>query len=107
MTYTRYDGDTWDLASSVGATATMAATARAIATRADRSLIDDPFAEPLVRAVGVDLLTRLATGEVPPGDLVGQVAIDVAKVRAKFYDEFFLDATSAGITQVVILASGL
>jgi len=107
MASTRYDGDTWDLASSVGATATMAAAARAIATRADRSLIDDPFAEPLVRAVGIDLLTRLATGEVAPDDLVGQVAIDGAKVRTKFYDEFFLDATNAGVTQVVILASGL
>ena len=40
MTSTRHDGDTWDLASSVGATATMAAAARAIATCADRSLID-------------------------------------------------------------------
>ncbi|KAA8883945.1 SAM-dependent methyltransferase [Nocardia colli] len=107
MTSTRHDGDSWDLASSVGATATMAAAARAIATRADRALIDDPFAEPLVRAVGVDLLTQLASGEVPPGDLVEQVWIDVAKVRTKFYDEFFLDATNAGITQVVILASGL
>ena len=73
MTSTRYDGDSWDLASSVGATATMAAAARAIATRADRSLIDDPFAEPLVRAVGVDLLTRLATNEVTPSDFVEQV----------------------------------
>ncbi|GAB2983458.1 class I SAM-dependent methyltransferase [Amycolatopsis acidiphila] len=107
MSSSRHDGDTWDLASSVGATATMAAAARAIATRADRSLIDDPFAEPLVRAVGVDLLTRLATGEVPPDGLVEQVFIDVAKVRAKFYDEFFLDATNAGVAQVVILASGL
>lgn len=33
--------------------------------------------------------------------------IDVAKVRTRFYDDFFLDATNAGITQVVILASGL
>ena len=107
MTSARHDGDTWDLASSVGTTATAAAAARAIATREDRSLIDDPFAEPLVRAVGVDLLTRLATGELPPGDLVEQVAIDVAKIRAKFYDGFFLDATNAGITQVVLLASGL
>jgi methyltransferase (TIGR00027 family) len=107
MTSTRHDGDSWDLASSVGATATMAAVARAIASRGDRQLIDDPFAEPLVRAVGVDLLTQLATGEMPPGDLVGQTAIDGAKVRTKFYDEFFLAATSAGITQVVILASGL
>jgi methyltransferase (TIGR00027 family) len=107
VTSGRHDGDTWDLASSVGATATMAAAARAIATRADRSLVDDPFAEPLVRAVGVDLLTRLATGEVPPGELVEQVFVDVAKVRAKFYDDFFLEATNAGITQAVILASGL
>ncbi|WP_033289004.1 SAM-dependent methyltransferase [Amycolatopsis jejuensis] len=107
MTSTRHDGDSWDLASSVGTTATMAAAARAIASRADRSLIDDPFAEPLVRAVGVEVLTRLASGETEPGELVEQVWIDVAKVRTKFYDEFFLDAAGAGITQAVILASGL
>lgn len=107
MTSTRHDGDTWGLASSVGVTATMGAMTRAIAARADRPLIDDPFAEPLVRAVGIDLLTRLATGVLPPDGLVEQVAIDVAKVRTKFYDEFFLDATNGGITQVVILASGL
>ncbi|MFB9689065.1 class I SAM-dependent methyltransferase [Amycolatopsis plumensis] len=100
----RHDGDTWDLASSVGATATMAAAVRAMATRADPSLIDDRFAEPLVRAVGVDVLTRLASGEAVPGDLVEQVWIDVAKVRTKFYDEFFAEA---GLTQAVILAAGL
>jgi methyltransferase (TIGR00027 family) len=107
MSPTRRDGDTWDLASGVGATATMAAAARAIASRGDRSLIDDPFAEPLVRAVGVGLLTRLASGELPPDELVGQVAVDGARVRTLFYDEFFLAATTAGITQAVILASGL
>ena len=107
MNSTRYDGDTWDLASSVGATATMAAAARAMAARTDRPLIEDPFAEPLVRAVGIDLLTRLATGETAPGELVGPEAIDGAKIRTKFYDEFFLDAAKAGITQAVILASGL
>jgi methyltransferase (TIGR00027 family) len=85
----------------------MAAAARAIASREDRALIDDPFAAPLVCAVGIDLLARLATGEVPADDLVGRLAIDVAKVRGRFYDDFFLDATDAGITQIVILASGL
>jgi methyltransferase (TIGR00027 family) len=118
-TGSRYEGDTWDLASSVGATATMVAAARAVATRADRPLIDDPYAEPLVRAVGVDLLTRLATGEVNPNDLndlhdgatgstgaMSRMADNMA-VRTKFFDEFFLDATKAGIKQVVILASGL
>ena len=47
----RTENDTWDLASSVGATATMVAAARAMATTADNALINDPFAEPLVRAV--------------------------------------------------------
>ncbi|WP_370963777.1 SAM-dependent methyltransferase [Amycolatopsis sp. cg9] len=105
MTSTRHDGDSWDPATGVGATATLAAVARAVASR--ENLVDDPFAAPLVRAVGVDLLTRLATGETAPGDLVGRGAIDGAKVRTKFYDDFFLDAAGAGVTQVVILASGL
>lgn len=122
MTSTRYEGDTWDLASSVGVTATMVAAARAVATRADRPLIDDPFAEPLVRAVGVDLLSRLASGELNPNELndvhdvqdgatgsagaMSRMADNLA-VRTKFFDEFFLDATRAGIKQAVILASGL
>src|ERR1700759_1434982 len=84
MTSTRYEGDTWDLASSVGVTATRVAAAGAVATRADRPLIDDPFAEPLVRAVGVDLLTRLSTGEMAPDDLVGQVWIGPGQVRTKW-----------------------
>jgi O-methyltransferase involved in polyketide biosynthesis len=50
----RTNNDTWDLASNVGASATMAAAARAVATRSANPLIDDPFAEPLVRAVGID-----------------------------------------------------
>jgi methyltransferase (TIGR00027 family) len=116
---TRYDGDTWDLATSVGATATMVAAARAVATRAARPLINDPYAEPLVSAVGVDLLARLATGELDPAELndvhdgttgsagaMSRMADNMA-VRTKFFDEFFLDATKAGVQQVVILASGL
>jgi methyltransferase (TIGR00027 family) len=110
----RTDNDTWDLASSVGATATMVAAARAMATTADDPLINDPFAEPLVRAVGVDFFTRLVTGELRPEDLdsdsesVGmQRMTDNMAVRTKFFDEFFLRATEGGIRQAVILASGL
>ena len=111
---TRTENDTWDLASSVGATATMVAAARAIATTADDALINDPFAEPLVRAVGVDFFTRLATGELLAEDLdadnasVGmQRMTDNMAVRTKFFDEFFLAATASGVRQAVILASGL
>ena len=111
----RTDNDTWDLASSVGATATMVAAARAMATRIDGALINDPFAEPLVRAVGVDVFTRLATGELDPSvfDVDDDKSagmdrmVDNMAVRTKFFDDFFLDATAGGIKQVVILASGL
>ena len=65
----RTDDDTWNLATSVGATATMVAAARAIATKADNPLIEDRFAEPLVRAVGVDFFTRWAAGEVVAADV--------------------------------------
>jgi methyltransferase (TIGR00027 family) len=109
----RTEGDTWDLASSVGATATMVAAARAMAGRAVHPLIDDPFAEPLVRAVGVDVLTRLATGDLTPDQLGGDGAVGMQRmtdnmaVRTLFFDDFFLHATNSGITQAVILASGL
>jgi methyltransferase (TIGR00027 family) len=110
----RTANDTWDLASSVGATATMVAAARAMASNAEQPLIDDPFAEPLVRAVGVDLFTRLASGDLRAEDLDDDDAdagmqrmTDNMAVRTKFFDEFFEAATEAGIRQAVILASGL
>jgi methyltransferase (TIGR00027 family) len=111
----RTDDDSWDLASSVGATATMVAAARAMVTRIDGALISDPYAEPLVRAVGVDVFTKLANGELDPSALAvddDQNAgmdrmVDNMAVRTKFFDDFFTDATSAGIRQVVILAAGL
>jgi O-methyltransferase involved in polyketide biosynthesis len=57
----------WDLATSVGASAAMVAAGRARATRAH--LINDRFAVPLVRAVGVDFFTRWATGALAAGDV--------------------------------------
>lgn len=81
----------------------MSAAARAVASRTEPRLFEDRFAAPLVEAVGDDFIIRLANGEVP----IDQIWIDVAKIRTKFYDEHFLAATSAGITQVVILAAGL
>jgi methyltransferase (TIGR00027 family) len=108
----RTPDDTWDLATSVGATATLVAAGRARATRA--GLIDDRFAESLVRAVGVDFFTRWATGELAaadvdvPGSFWGmQQMTDLLAVRTRYFDEFLTDATATGIRQVVILASGL
>ena len=61
---TRSDTDSWDLASSVGATATMVAAARALASRDTDPIINDPFAAPLVRAVGIDFFTRVVDGDI-------------------------------------------
>ncbi|ORB28729.1 SAM-dependent methyltransferase [Mycolicibacterium parafortuitum] len=113
----RTENDTWDLASSVGATATMVAAARAVATKADNPVIDDPYAEPLVRAVGVDFFTKLASGELTAADLdandSGQSPVGMSRfadgmaARTRFFDDFFAAACAAGIRQAVILASGL
>jgi methyltransferase (TIGR00027 family) len=109
---TRSDRDTWDLASSVGATATMVAAARALASREPEPLIDDPFAEPLVRAVGLDYFVRLLDGDLPD---VGDDALPVdarhvvtnIAVRTRFFDDFFTAAADDGLRQAVILAAGL
>ncbi|HET6736696.1 class I SAM-dependent methyltransferase [Mycobacterium sp.] len=105
----RADADSWDLASSVGTTATMVAAARALASRDDQPLFDDPFAAPLVRAVGIDFFTRLVDGdiELPADDDGAGIMAQVIAVRTRFFDDFFLDSCGAGIRQAVILASGL
>ena len=107
---TRSDADSWDLASSVGATATMVAAARALASLEPEPLINDPFAADLVRAVGVEFFTRLVDGEIPLEALEGdgpRLMAGVIAVRTRFFDDFFLEAGAAGIKQAVILASGL
>jgi methyltransferase (TIGR00027 family) len=104
----RTDSDSWDLASSVGATATMVATSRALAS--ERRFIEDPFAAPLVRAVGIDFFTRLVDGDIPVGDdahLDPQRMARGMAVRTRFFDNFFIDATRDTIRQAVILAAGL
>ncbi|MEE3067605.1 MAG: class I SAM-dependent methyltransferase [Actinomycetota bacterium] len=109
----RAHDDNWDLASSVGATATMVATGRAMATKDPRGLINDPFAEPLVRAVGVDFFTKMMDGDLDLSAIENatpvrmRAMIDGMAVRTKYFDDYFVNATAAGVRQVVILASGL
>ena len=110
---TRSEQDTWDLASSVGATATMVAAARAVASAEPNPVINDPFAAPLVRAVGLDFFTRVVDGKVTAADAGEngerdlQLETDSIAVRTRFFDEFFLGAGRDGIRQSVILAAGL
>jgi len=105
----RTDGDTWDLASGVGATATGVAAARSLASLGPNPLIEDPFAEPLVRAVGVDFFIKMALGQIEPDEdnavLDPRHLADGMAVRTKYFDDFFTSATDAGLRQAVILAS--
>jgi methyltransferase (TIGR00027 family) len=107
---TRTDGDTWDLATSVGATATAVAASRAAASQGPDALLDDPWAEPLVRAVGIDAFVKLVDGESLGEDdpLLNRRAMnEQMAVRTRFFDDFFATANDEGIRQAVILASGL
>ena len=116
---TRTDQDTWDLASSVGATATWVAACRALASKQDGALIDDPFAAPLVRAVGADFFNRVLDGDIddetggldpdadPDVEFNLTRMVNMMAVRTRYFDDFFTEATASGIRQVVILASGL
>jgi methyltransferase (TIGR00027 family) len=106
----RTENDTWDLASSVGATATAVAASRAMASQNPDALLNDPWADPLVRAVGIDTFVKLIDGETGHTDdpLLNRRAMkEQIAVRTRFFDDFFVHAAESGIRQAVILASGL
>lgn len=107
----RTENDTWDLATGVGATATGVAASRALASSAPDPLISDPYARPLVEAVGVDYYRRLAQGDLiadgAAEPLDPHLIADGMAIRTRYFDDFFLSAVEAGIRQAVILASGL
>ena len=90
----RTDHDSWDLASSVGATATGVAAGRALAARGPEPLLDDPYAEPLVRAVGLDAFTRMLSEDADEAadDPIfnRQQMAEQVTVRTRFFDDFFL-----------------
>ncbi len=106
----RTDGDSWGPASSVGATATMVAASRAVASQGPNPLLDDPLADPLVRAVGLDPFIRIVDGEIDFEDdpvFNRKARTEQMAVRTRFFDNFFSAATGDGVRQAVILASGL
>ncbi len=102
-------GASWNPATGDGLATTFGAVVRAVAT--DKGLLDDPFAERLVRAAGVDYFTRAIDDERYAADGGGNpITTSLIYAQAaygKFSDEFLADAGRAGIRQVVILGSGL
>ncbi|UXA18262.1 class I SAM-dependent methyltransferase [Mycobacterium sp. SMC-4] len=115
MSSLRTDDDTWDIASSVGATAVMVAAARAAETERPDPLIRDPYATLLVTHAGTGawehmldraLVERITEADPEIGALFEHMGAYQA-VRTHFFDRFFAEAADAGIRQVVILAAGL
>ena len=115
MSSLRTDDDTWDIATSVGATAVMVAAARAAETDRDNPLIRDPYAKVLVAGAGTGVWDFMLNGDfvAKVGEADPEVAAIVEHmgsyqaVRTHFFDDFFAKAIAAGIRQIVILASGL
>lgn len=115
MSSLRTDHDTWDIASSVGATAVMVAAARAAETARPEPLIRDPYARLLVAEAGTgawecmlddELISKISDADPEIGALLEQMG-GYQAVRTHFFDDFFARAVGAGIRQMVILASGL
>lgn len=112
----RSDGDSWEITESVGSTALGVASARDAETRSANPLISDPYAGHFLTAAGegvwnvyrFDGEPSAALLEAEPR-LIERVAAMRSYVacRTKFFDDFFRDASAAGIRQAVILAAGL
>jgi methyltransferase (TIGR00027 family) len=85
----------------------MAAAARAVASRHPNPVINDPFAEILVRAVGIRLFTQIVDGLVDFSEMGAGWVPALFGIRGRAFDDFVTAACRLGIRQTVILASGL
>jgi methyltransferase (TIGR00027 family) len=110
----RTHDDSWDIATSVGATAVMVALARAAETASPDPLIRDRFADVLVSTPELEGVREQVhawwTGDDdddPDFTVNSQHMINYQAVRTHFFDAYFAEAVAAGIRQVVILAAGL
>jgi methyltransferase (TIGR00027 family) len=105
----RTDNDTWDITSSVGATALFVAASRALEANKPEPLVVDPYAEIFCRAVGGEWADVL-DGRAPDNKLMsefGRHFVNYQAARTKYFDDYFYAAADAGVRQVVIPAAGL
>ena len=106
----RTDDDTWDIATSVGATAVMVASARAAETASEQPLIRDEFAQILIDGPELaELVAKMAATYTADPELaaVRSHMVNYQAARTHHFDAYFAAAAAAGIRQHVILAAGL
>lgn len=91
------------------------AASRAAETESENPLIRDPFARVVLDAAG-DGVWNWCSAPQLPAELLEiepnlaqqmQAMVGYMASRTAFFDAFFIDATTAGIAQAVILAAGL
>lgn len=101
----RTDGDTWTITTGVGFTALLVAAARAVESDRDDALARDPHARAFIEAAGdprtIAMLEAADRADTPLS------ASRHLGLRTRFFDDVVADALSAGVRQLVILASGL
>src|SRR5437879_13452273 len=108
MSSQRTENDTWDIASSVGATAVMVAAARAAEADRDNPLIRDPYAKDLVAGAGTGIWELMLARELVAK--AGGADPEVAAIlehrgryqagRTHFLDASFTDAAAAGLRRL-------
>ncbi|GAB2667340.1 SAM-dependent methyltransferase [Nocardia goodfellowii] len=111
----RSDSDSWDIESSVGATALGVTVLRAVETARPDTVCPDPFAARLVRAVGSSSWDGLLdTGIAALAEVADEAEaqafnplLSFMTARTCYFDDYFRAAVAAGIRQFVVLAAGL
>jgi methyltransferase (TIGR00027 family) len=107
-------GATWDITTSLGATAIGVAAYRAAETVQRDPLICDDMASILVGAVGMPGWDRLAQADMSwldDDDVRGRRVMvssrEFVAARTLYFDQFCADAVASGVLQIVIMAAGL
>jgi len=106
----RSDNDTWDITTSVGATALFVAAARALEAQRPEPIAVDGYAEVFCRAAGApwaDTVNGVSTDSRLTTTDFGTHFIDFQAARTRYFDDFFAAAADSGVRQIVLLAAGL
>src|ERR1700739_674582 len=102
----RSDDDTWDIATSVGATAVMVASARAAETASEQPLIRDEIAQMLIDGPELGRLVRKMSTTYtadPVLEAVRAHMVNYQAARTHFFDAYFAAAAPSGTLQPLIL----
>ncbi|MEU5429244.1 SAM-dependent methyltransferase [Streptomyces olivoreticuli] len=99
----------WDIVSGIGITALAVAVGRAVETVRPDALARDPYAARFLEEARppAPLPTTVAEALAMEGQPDWSAIAGYLAVRTRAFDDFFQRAVDAGVTQIVLLASGL